>query len=131
MIAPLRPQNEPIRTNRPPIAAIRIQVFSRLIPGAISLHAPWVVHLGSFPPSGGGNNPRQHHALTALSFEPRAPVQPTSVERSASFEKVPGSRKKNRSAAIETPTAPATRTGVRTGVVSVDGWKIICRATAR
>src|SRR5436309_6035123 len=34
--APWTPQNEPITTNRPPRAAIRTQVFSRLIPGVIA-----------------------------------------------------------------------------------------------
>jgi len=33
--APWTPQIEPITTNRPPRAAIRIQVFSRLMPGVI------------------------------------------------------------------------------------------------
>ena len=61
---PFVPQNEPIRTNSPPSAAIRIQVFRRLIP----------VPSSCLPPA--EDAPATSGEVSSGSISPRGPAPP-------------------------------------------------------
>jgi hypothetical protein len=110
------PTQAPTSTNRPPMAAIRIQVFSRLMPGVTS-HPSWgSVLVFSVSPSVRYGEPRGSQASWA---------QAISVETFARWAMRLGTTKIPIRATIATATTLETSKEAPSGDSSVAGLKII------